>query len=115
MSVRLALALPLAGGRIQSTPSSRSSPPPTRKERPSSRFAVPDADDGKGAVVERVGIQVNVVAISGSLQRASSNSALLRAVGAAATNADFTLARAALEVAAGRRPMPAWRGGPPTV
>ena len=36
-------------------------------------------------------MQVNVVAISGSLQRASSNSALLRAVAAAATNVDFTL------------------------
>jgi chromate reductase len=42
-------------------------------------------------VAARVGIQVNVVAISGSLQRASSNSALLRAVGAAATNVAFTL------------------------
>ena len=38
-----------------------------------------------------LGYQVNVVAISGSLQSASSNSALLRAVGAAATNVDFTM------------------------
>jgi chromate reductase, NAD(P)H dehydrogenase (quinone) len=32
-----------------------------------------------------------MVAISGSLQGTSSNSALLRAIGAAATNVDFTL------------------------
>jgi chromate reductase, NAD(P)H dehydrogenase (quinone) len=38
-----------------------------------------------------LGHQVNIVAISGSLQGESSNSALVRAVCAAATNVDFTL------------------------
>ena len=48
-------------------------------------------DDGKGAAAAGVGGQVNIVAISGSLQGASSNSALLRGVGAAAASVDFTL------------------------
>jgi hypothetical protein len=48
-------------------------------------------EDGKGAAAAGVGDQVNIVAISGSLQRESSNSALLRGVGTAAASVDFTL------------------------
>jgi len=55
------------------------------------RGFVEGPDDGKAAVAARVGISGNVVAISGSLQGTSSNSALLRAIGAAATNVDFTV------------------------
>ena len=51
---------------------------------PSRRVRFRAEDDGKGAAAAGVGGQVNIVAISGGLQSASSNSALLRGIGAAA-------------------------------
>lgn len=48
-------------------------------------------DEGKSGGARRVGDQVNVVAISGSLQRESANTALLRAVALASTRVDVSL------------------------
>src|SRR5262249_42542454 len=48
----------------------------------------PGCADGKPAQPTRVAVSVNVLAISGSLQENSSNSALLRAVSACASDID---------------------------